>query len=176
MGSAAAGGNKLKWWQVGLISLAASLLGGLTGLRSTKKQKILYEKKLKQAPWAPPSWAFAPAWMFNNVFLVNALNRILSRDVPNKRKLLLLQGGIWFIFFTFNFVYFRKKSPLLAAFWTMSDNILATASMLTSFKSDKKTALSYLPLLLWTMFASSVADYQALKNPDPFFHSKAMLN
>ena len=168
--------NKLKWWQVALISIAVSALGSLSGLRSSKQQKKIYDTKLKQAPWAPPAWLFAPAWTVNNFFLINAILRIMNKDMPEKRKLLLLQAGIWAIFFSFNFVYFRKKSPILAAIWTMSDNILAIASMLVSIKSDKKLALNYLPLTLWTSFASTLADYQAVKNPDPVFKTKALLN
>ena len=168
--------NKLKGWQIGLISLAVTVLGGLSSLMSAKKEKKLYNVQLKQAPWSPPAKVFAPAWAINNYFLINALKRILESDLPDKKKLLLLQGGIWFIFFTFNFVYFRKKSPLLAAVWTMADNILAIASLFISMKSDKKTAYNYIPLVMWTTFASSLADYQALKNPDPVFNTRALLN
>lgn len=168
--------NKLKWWQVALISVAVSALGALSGLTPHKKQRKLYKNKLKQAPWAPPSGVFAPAWTINNFFLINALRRILEKDMPEKRKLLLLQAGIWFIFFTFNYVYFNKKSPVLAAIWTMSDNVLAIASILMCLRYDRKTALNYLPLTLWTSFASTLADYQALKNPDPVLHTDAALS
>lgn len=64
----------------------------------------------------------------------------------------------------------------MAAVWTTADSAFALLSMLAAFKSDKKTALNYLPLVLWTGFASTVADYQALKNPDPVFRSRALLN
>ncbi len=167
--------NKLKWWQIALISIAVSALGGLSGLKSKKEQRKIYNDKLKQAPWAPPGWLFAPAWTINNFFLIRAIKRIMEKDMPEKRKLLLLQAGIWIIFFSFNYVYFRKQSPVLAAIWTMSDNILAIASMLLSLKNDKKLALNYLPLTLWTSFASTLADYQALKNPDPVVGTKALL-
>ena len=168
--------KKLKWWQVALISVAVSALGSLSGLISSKKQKKVYNAKFKQAPWSPPAWAFAPAWTINNFFLINALRRILAKDMPDKRKLMLLQAGIWAIFFSFNYVYFRKKSPVLAAIWTMSDNVLAIASMLVSLRSDKKNALNFLPLVLWTSYASTLAYYQALKNPDPLLHTGALLN
>ena len=168
--------NKLKWWQVGLISVVVSALGGLSGLTSSKKQKDLYDTKLKEAPWAPPAGIFAPAWTINNFFILKALSKIMATNMPEKRKLVLLQAGIWFIFFSFNYVYFRKKSPVLAAIWTMSDNILAIASIIASLRSDKKTALNYVPLLLWTTFASTLAGYQALKNPDPVFHTDALLD
>ena len=58
----------------------------------------------------------------------------------------------------------------------MSDAVLATASFIIALKDDKKLALDYLPLVLWTGFASTLADYQALKNPDPVFKTQALLN
>jgi benzodiazapine receptor len=112
-------------------------LGWPVWITQQKQEKKLYNRKLLQAPWAPPSWVFAPAWMLNNFFLIKALQRMASKDIPEKRKLLLLQAGIWFVFFSFNFIYFRKKSPLLAAIWTMSDSVLAIASLITAAKSDK---------------------------------------
>jgi benzodiazapine receptor len=170
-------GNQLKWWQLALISVAVSALGALSGTRSHKKDRKVYDKELKQAPWAPPGWLFAPAWTFNNSFLLSALLSIAKKaDTPEKKKLLWLQAGIWSVFFSFNYVYFRKKSPVLAAIWTKIDLGLAVASLLIAFKGDKKEALKYLPLMLWTGFAGTLADYQALKNPDPVLHTKPALN
>ena len=159
--------DKLNWWQVGLITVAVSFLGGLSAIMSRKKQRKLYTTELKQAPWAPPSWLFSPAWTFNNFFLINALRNILKNNKLNNRKqLLYLQVAIWVIYFTFGLVYFKKKSPVLAAIWTKADAGLALISMILAAKNDKKLSLNYLPLSIWTLFASSIADYQALKNPD----------
>jgi tryptophan-rich sensory protein len=167
---------KLKWWQIALVSIAVSAIGGLASMQSHKKNIGEYEDKLKQAPWAPPGWLFAPAWNFNNFFLLMGLQRLLKSDLPDKKRLLVLQAMIWVVFFSFGYVYFKKNSPLLAAAWTMSDAALAATSFTIALKSDKKLAFNYLPLLAWTGFASSVADYQALKNPDPIFNTKAWLN
>lgn len=168
--------RRWKWWQIALASVVISGLGSLSGgLRSKKQRQQLQYRKLKQAPWAPPGWLFAPAWTFNNFCLLLGIQRLLERDIPEKRKLLLLQGGIWLIFFSFNYIYFNKKSTVLAAVWTKSDAILALASFLIAYKGDKKIAISYLPLLLWTVFASSVADYQALKNEDPYLKTRPLL-
>lgn len=157
----------LNWWQVGLITLGVSLLGGLSAIMSRNKQRKLYTQELKQAPWAPPSWLFSPAWTFNNFFLINGLRNILKNDkLDNRKQLLYLQAAIWLVYFTFGYVYFKKKSPVLAAIWTKTDAGLAIASLILAAKSDKKLSLNYIPLSLWTLFASSVADYQALKNPD----------
>lgn len=165
---------KIKWWQVILVTAAVSVLGSISAILSKKKQRKLYSKELEQAPWAPPAWVFGPAWTINNFFLIAGLRRLVNNNaVPEKKKLLAMQGIIWVIFFSFGYVYFKRKSPVLAAVWTMSDAALATASFILANRSDKKLALHYLPLLLWTAFASSVADYQAIKNPDPVLHSPA---
>ena len=167
--------KKLKWWQVAVIAVVVSLLGKLAGGNDTEQQK-LYTQKLKQAPGAPPAWLFGPAWTFNNFFLLMGLQRLLQRDdLPEKRRLLILQAMIWIIFFSFNYVYFRKKSTVLAGIWTVSDAVLATASIITAHKLDRKVAASYLPLTIWTIFASYLAAYQALTNDDEALHLPALL-
>lgn len=165
----------MKWWQIALIATGVSLLGRLSGGKIDVEEKV-YTKELKQAPWAPPAWVFGPAWTINNFFLLMGLKRMLqTEDVPEKKKLLILQVFIWAIFFSFNFIYFRKKSTVLAAVWTVADAILATSSLWLARK-DKKTAGNYLPLVGWTNFASTVAIYQALKNKDNALGIKALLN
>lgn len=58
----------------------------------------------------------------------------------------------------------------------MSDTAFAAASFIIALKADKKIAYRYLPLLVWTIFASTIANYQALKNPDPILKIDAILN
>jgi translocator protein len=168
--------SKLNWWQIGLVSVAVSVIGGLASMQTHKQNRKTYDIKLKQTPWAPPGWLFAPAWNFNNFFLLMALQRLLKSNIPDKKRLLVLQAMMWIVFFSFGYVYFKKKSPLLAAVWTMADAALAASSFTIALRSDKKLAMDYLPLLAWTGFASTVADYQALKNPDPIFRTRAILN
>lgn len=168
--------RRLKWWQIALLSIAVSALGGLSGRRSKKQERKLYNKELKQAPWAPPAWLFAPAWTINNYFLLQALKKLLSTPNSNSKKLLRLQAIIWVIFFSFNYIYFNKKSTLLAALWTAGDTALALASFAIAMKWDKKLAAHYLPLLGWTGFASTLAGYQALTNRDEWLHTPPLLS
>ena len=167
--------QNLKWWQIGIIAVGVSFLGKLSGGKMDDDQKI-YTKELKQAPWAPPGWVFAPAWTINNFFLLMGLQRMLKDEAsPEKKKLLAMQGMIWAIFFSFNYVYFRKKSTIMAAVWTVADAALAIGSLWLARK-DKKTAGTYAPLTAWTGFASTIAIYQALKNKDQALGVKALLN
>jgi benzodiazapine receptor len=167
--------ENLKWWQVALIATGVSLLGRLSGGKMDVEEEV-YTKELKQAPWAPPPWLFGPAWTINNFFLLMGLKRMLKNDdVPEKKKLLIIQAFIWVIFFSFNYVYFRKKSTILAALWTVTDAILVGSSLWLARK-DKQTAATYAPLAGWTGFASTIAIYQALKNKDQALGVKALLN
>lgn len=155
-------------WHLALGAFVVSAVGGLLSGKPKNAERKVYTKELKQAPWAPPPWAFGPAWVVNNYFLLNALKGIinLKENDPLRKKLIQLQVPIWFIFFTFGFLYFEKKSPVLAATWTVADAILAIASFSTALKADKKLALNFVPLSAWTMFASSLAIYQVVKNDD----------
>ena len=78
--------KNIKWWQIALAAVIVSAIGGLSSRRSNTKERALYEKELKQPPWAPPGWVFAPAWTFNNIFLLMALNRLLRKNIPEKNN------------------------------------------------------------------------------------------
>lgn len=167
--------KRLNWWQLALLSVAVSAIGGLASGRKKKKERKVYDVELKQAPWAPPGWVFGPAWTVNNFFILSALQKILNSDDPQRRRLLAMQAAIWAIFFSFGYIYFNKKSSILSAVWTVSDALLAGASVIAASASDKKIAFRYVPLLLWTSFASSLAIYQALHNKDQLFQKQITL-
>jgi tryptophan-rich sensory protein len=164
------------WLQVAGLTIAVSVLGMLSA-GGQRKQRKYYANELKEPAWAPPGWVFAPAWTTNNVFLIKALIRLLHNDasIPHRKKLLILQGAIWLNFFSFGYAFFKKRSPWLGAAITQSDAIAALASFLVAFKADRKFSLNYLPLTLWTWFASSIAWYTALKNPDRLLKTPALL-
>lgn len=169
--------KRFPWVKAILFYAATLIIGGLTSGPSKNTEKF-YENELKQAPWAPPGWVFGPAWALINVFITRALFQILEeKDKRRKDKALLrLQLGIWFIFCTFGIVYFKKQSPVLAAAWTVADAALATASIALARKKGINFTANYLPLLVWTYFASTVAVYQALENPDPLLNTPAIIS
>lgn len=164
-------GRKYKWWH-GVLALAAvTIVGVLQSGRKADTRKM-YKRKNEQAPWAPPAWLFGPAWTANNIMLIWGLIKILNdKNLANRTVLLGLQGGIWAIYLSFGYVYFRKGSTILAEIWTQADALLATASLVTAIRSNKQLVPAYLPLVAWTWYASSVSAYQVVRNPDPYFHT-----
>ena len=155
----------------GAITVLERVIGSAGG-----KEKQIYES-LNQPPWAPPAWVFAPAWILNNMILLYGNKRLMEAPdtLPHKKVLLGLQGAIWGVYATFNYVYFKKKSPVLAAIWTQADMIFALTSLILASRGDRKIALSFVPLTLWTSFASTLAWYQALYNPDDLLKTEAPL-
>lgn len=154
-----------------VLFYAATLAVGQLLTGNPGKNRSLYENNYDQAPWAPPGWIFGPAWLLINVFVVRALYILLNDPDRNRREkaLLALQAGIWIIYMSFGYVYFRKKSPVLAAVWTVTDALLAACSFTLAGRQGRKLAVNYLPLLAWTSYAGTVAVYQALENEDTLF-------
>lgn len=165
--------GRVKWWQSALFLAGVTVLERLsTGKKGTQNAKEIYESE-HQPAWAPPAGAFGPAWGLNSLALTWAGQRLLNapESLPNRRALLGLQAAHWLIYTTFGNVYFRQKSPLLAAAWTVADAAVAGTSYALARKADTKLANAYLPLLAWTGFASTVAVYQALYNRDELLHT-----
>lgn len=154
----------------GVAANAVSVL--LTGRNAYDRE---YYENMRQAPFAPPGWLFGPVWALNNASVLWGNLRLLNQpeDTPNRRALLWLQAASWFVFVTFGYVYFRKKSPILAFVWTAADWALTVASVVLSLKNDRKITLSLGTLLAWLTLATPTAAYQAASNPDELFGTPA---
>ncbi|SDM43718.1 tryptophan-rich sensory protein [Catalinimonas alkaloidigena] len=167
----------VKWWHGALFLGAVSVIGRIStgSIKDNKEQDEFYEKE-KTPPWSPPAWLFGVAWPLNNIALTWGGLRLLNegKTLKNRNALLALQGVHWLIFMTFGWAYFRKKSPVLALAWTQADTLVALSSLTLAYRDDRKLAWAYLPLSLWTSFASSVAWYQALYNPDPYLETEPL--
>jgi tryptophan-rich sensory protein len=166
-----------RWWEVALLTVAVSILSRVLIGNPQKQNRKYYEEETKQPAWAPPGWVFAPAWTINNVFLIKALLELLRKrkDMPQQKQLLILQVLIWSVFFSFGYFYFRKQSSLMGGVLTVADAGLAIASFIIARRGDKQFANHYLPLVVWTAFASTLAVPQALWNDDRLFGVKAMI-
>lgn len=155
-------------WHALLFWAVGSGLSGISVGRRAEDRRF-YEG-LEQAPFAPPGWVFVPAWTLNNASVLWGNLRLLNlpKDAPNRRTLLALQGLSWLLFFTFGYVYFRKKSPILALANTATFWVLTIVSAVLSVRSGRKdVALSLGTLLAWLTLATPTAAYQAVRNPDP---------
>jgi len=158
--------ERYRWYHALTFGLAVNLVAGLSAGRRAEDRRF-YEN-FEQASFAPPSWLFVPVWAANNASTLWGNLTLLNQpdNAPNRRVLLWLQGASWSLFSTFAWVYFKKKSPILAFVWTATMWLLTIASVLLSLKNDRKITLSLATLLAWLTLATPVAAYQAARNPD----------
>ena len=169
-GDTAPRSGRWRWWHAAAFGLTVNAISGLSiGRRS--EDRAFYEP-MKLPPYAPPGWLFAPVWAINNAFTLWGNLRLLNRPekTPDRTSMLVAQGVSWGIFATFAYVYFRKRSPILAVLWTFADWLLTTASIGLAARSRRPdVALSLATKWVWLSLATPVAAYQARHNPDPLF-------
>ena len=166
--------ERYRWWHALAFGVAVNVTSALLTGRNTYDRE--YYEGMRQAPFAPPGWVFGPAWAINNASVLWGNLRLLNQpeETPNRRALLWLQGASWLVFATFGYVYFRKRSPILAFAWTAADWAFTVASVVLSLKNDRKITLSLGTLLAWLTLASPTAAYQAASNPDELFGTPSL--
>jgi len=166
--TAVSGPPRYHGWQVAGLGLLANLFSA-TGPRP-RRQGEFYER-LKRPAWAPPAWAFGPAWAINNAATLWADLRLLNLppDTPKRRELLWLQGAGWVLFSTYSRAAFGTQSNVLSFLWSGSYWLVTLASTLLGRKVDRKFALAHIPLLTWLTLATALSAYIMVNNPDPLF-------
>jgi tryptophan-rich sensory protein len=155
----------------GLVSLARGNRG--QSLREVIFGDVSYFERLKQVKITPPSRAFGPAWLVNNVSVIWGTWQVLnkSQQTPGRTAFLALQGVSWVDFVLFNAAYFSLRSPLNALVLTIVMFLLTIVSGLVAIfqLKDTKVALSLATLFLWLIVALTAALFQALWNYDDFY-------
>ncbi len=133
-----------------------------------------YFNDLKQSIFAPPAWAFGPAWLINNISVIWGTWRVLNKpkDTPGRTSFLALQGASWLNFVVFNAAYFSLRSPINALVLTFSMFVLTILSGLVAiFKlKDTRVALSLATLFIWLIVALTAASFQAAWNHDDLYN------
>jgi tryptophan-rich sensory protein len=166
----------------GVVQLLTFGLSGLVSLaRGNKSQSlreatfgdVSYFERLKQVKITPPSWAFGPAWLLNNIAVIWGTWQVLNKpkQTPGRTTYLALQGASWVDFVLFNAAYFSLRSPLNALVLTLVMFLLTIASGIVALfqLKDSKVALSLATLFVWLLVALTAATFQALWNKDDFY-------
>lgn len=136
-----------------------------------------YYRQQKRAVFAPPSWAFGPAWTLNAISLIWGGLRVLNlpKRTQGRKPFLALQTAFWLLYVAFTPLFFGLRSPILGAIVTHLTLGVTAASEVVAVKQlkDKPTAFSQLSTLVWLVVASATALTTALWNRDPFLKQPA---
>jgi translocator protein len=159
----------------GRLALRAGIAAGVigAGVAIVARAPSGY-RGLRQAPFAPPTWAFAPAWTLIELALADSTARVIEADrSPERTRALAAAAANDLLYVAFPIVYFRLRSPLLAAAVTWAQAAAAGAQYAATRAVDERAAREILPQLAWLGLAAPSGTVQALANPDPLFGSAA---
>jgi TspO/MBR family len=94
-------------WPVPVLTIGLLGAGAIAG----RPDDPDYYRSLKQAPFAPPSWVFGPAWTIAKAGASAATLRAAHRvQGPDRRRLAVLAALDAGIFVTFSYVYFASAA------------------------------------------------------------------
>lgn len=177
-------GGKGKWrWYHGVL-IYAGIQAATFGLdaivrktRNTQSEDIKqFYKKQKQPVFAPPAWAFAPAWTINNALCLYGLLRVLNmpEETSGRNEFINLQVASWADFILFSAASFGLRSNYNSAVLTNLYLAFTLASFYIAIKKlkDEKTAVSLSTLIIWLGIASPLSLTIAAWNGDEFYRSK----
>lgn len=135
------------------------------GMAAGRPDDPEYYRSLRQAPFAPPAWAFGPAWGIAKTGWAWTVTRVArNREMPNRSAFLVLAAADAAIYVSFSYVYFRRRSTTLAAVWTAADAAVTAGEVGLLVKADPKGAAGLGPQAAWLALATPVAIYQAKAN------------
>ena len=180
------GGEKGKWRLLHGVLLYAGIQAATFGLdaivrrarNNTQEDAKKYYGQQKQPVFAPPAWAFAPAWTINNALCIYGLLRVLNmpEETAGRREFINLQVVSWADFILFSGASFGLRSNYNSAVLTNLYLALTLASLYVAIEKlkDEKTALSLSTLIIWLGIASPLSLTIVAWNGDEFYNAKPL--
>jgi tryptophan-rich sensory protein len=154
-------------------ALACGVVGA--GLLAAPPWKVRGYRGLRQARFAPPTRTYAPAWTAIEMALADSTVRLLDGSGDDRDRALGAAVANDVLYVAFPIVYFRLRSPVLAATVTWAQFGVAAAQAVWARRADPVAARGIHPQLAWLCLAAPVGTVQALANPDPLLGTKAPL-
>jgi tryptophan-rich sensory protein len=160
----------------GKVALRAGIAAGVIGAGAAivARAETGY-RGLRQASFAPPTWAFAPAWTLIELALADSTARVLEAEPSRRRSQALAAAAANdALYVAFPIVYFRLRSPVLAALVTWAQAGVAVAQLRATREVDERAGQEIVPQLAWLALAAPSGTVQALANPDPLLGTRAL--
>lgn len=159
--------TSLKVWHLVAIFVVANLA---TALPTLIIDYDTFYASTKQPSFAPPTWLFAPMWLFLNITSLIALRRIVSLpNSPARRTVILAEIWALIAFAIFGSIYLWLQSNILSALDTVFMLICTAISVKFARSLDTWSFALLLPRLAWLSVAGLTGVFIAVMNGDSFF-------
>jgi tryptophan-rich sensory protein len=134
-----------------------------------------YYRGLKRPVFAPPGWAFGPAWLLNSALLSAAFVRAYNARGadPGKRSAYLAAQGLhWLLYVAFSPLNFGLRSPLNGALITLLDTAtIGVATRLSLDFDDSTLTALHLTTVAWLGVAAPLSLAVAAWNRDDYWRA-----
>jgi len=138
-----------------LITQAAGFVGSLFTTSSVKNWYPTINKPI----FTPPSWLFAPVWIF--LFFLMGISLYLIWQKGQKIIFFWIQ---LFLNVLWSFCFFFLQNPTLAFVEILILLIFILVTIFKSYKINKVASILFLPYLFWVAFASFLNYHIAILN------------
>lgn len=135
------------------------MVGGLSSYL-TKDMMFHFEKIIKP-PLSPPGFLFPIVWSILYILMGIALYLIITFDAKGISALNVTRNVciVFFILqlimnFFWSIIFFKYKMYFFAFYWLLVLLAIVIALTIFSFKINKIASISFIPYILWMMFAS----------------------
>jgi tryptophan-rich sensory protein len=139
-----------------IVSILVCQLAGIIGSFFTAPAIPTWYAELKKPDFVPPSWVFAPAWIFLFFLMGISLYLIWSKDLEKKEVRTSL--FVFFIQLIFNilwsFLFFGLRSPLFGLYDIIILWFAIFVTILSFYRVSKWAAFLLIPYILWVSFAT----------------------
>jgi len=144
---------QINWLILILFIIGCNLLGAI-GTFWTNADSDWYNN-LNKPPFNPPSWLFAPVWIFLFSLMGIALYFVFFSSSSQVRTIALVLFVIQFVLnILWNYLFFGAHNPLFALIEIVFLLILIILTSVYFFKSNILSGALMIPYVLWVGFAS----------------------
>jgi len=142
-----------------LVCLLITQGAGIIGSFFTNSSVKTWYPLINKPSFTPPSWLFAPVWIF--LFFLMAISLYL---IWQKGKNIIFFWIQLFLNILWSFCFFFLKNPSLAFIEILILLLFILVSIFKSYKINKISAFLLLPYLIWVSFASFLNYHIAILN------------
>ncbi len=152
-----------------LLSLVAWIvgtsLGAVIGAVTARSASAFYAQ-LERPTWAPPAWAFGPAWTTLYVCMAVAAWRVWRIDgFEGARSELTLYAIQLALNALWSWFFFVRRTGLGATVDVICLLLMIIVTMIAFWKRDPIAGMLFVPYAIWVSFATALTIAVWRKNP-----------
>lgn len=148
-----------------LAWIVGTSLAAVSGAVTARSASAFYAQ-LNRPPWAPPAWAFGPAWTVLYILMAVAAWRIWRAHGFDGARVELTLYAVQLAFnAAWSWFFFVRRTGVGATIDVLCMLIAITATLIAFWRRDPIAGALFLPYLAWVSFAAALTISVWRRNP-----------